>query len=59
MPTCRRLGICFGRLAIEETLVRNVHGQERTALPGIGRQPCGGHVPVDAEEPGRDRHVHQ
>ena len=36
-----------------------VRGQERTALPGIRRQPCGGHVPVEAKEPGRDRHVHQ
>ena len=30
MPTCRRLGICSGRLALEETSVRDVHGQERT-----------------------------
>ena len=28
-------------------------------LPGIRRQPCGGHVPVDAKEPGGDCDVRQ
>ena len=34
-PRCQRvegIGICSGRLALEETSVRDVHGQERTAL---------------------------
>ena len=31
---------------------------ERNGRP-IRRQPCGGHVPVDAKELGGDRHVHQ
>ena len=57
MPTGPRLGICSGRLALEETSIRYVHRQERTALPGIRRQPCGGHVPADAKKPGGNCHV--
>ena len=62
-PRCQRvedLGLALED-SLKETSVRDVHGQERMALPlpGIRRQPCGGHVPVDAKEVGRDRHVHQ
>ena len=34
-------------------------GQERTALPGIRRQPCGGHVPIDAKKPRGNCYVRQ
>ena len=48
--------------ALEDWLSKKRHyetfnGQERTALSGIRRQPHGGHVLVNAKEPGRDRHV--
>ena len=46
-------------MALAETSIRDVHRQERTALPDIRRQPCGGHVPVDAKEPGGDGYVRQ
>ena len=59
MPTCRRFGICSGRLALKETPIRDVHRPQRTALPGISRQPCGGDVPADAKEPGGDCYVRQ
>ena len=59
LSTCRRSGSCSGRLALEETSVRDVHRQERTTLPDIRRQPCGGHVSADAKEPGGDCYVRQ
>ena len=46
-------------MALKETSIRDVHRQERTALPGIRRQPCGDHVPVDAKESGGDCYVRQ
>ena len=61
-PRCQRVDdsvSCTGGLALKESSIRDVHRQERTALLGIRRRSCGGRVPVDAKEPGIDRHVHQ
>ena len=47
------------RMIFKETSVRDVHRQERSALPGVRRQPYGGDVPVDAKEPRGDCYVRQ